>query len=59
METDYDDDSDDEDSPGEISDYEYQSFYEGVDEVLSDEEIKKAEEYLEKANSLDKMTLKM
>lgn len=59
METDYDDNSEDEDSPGETSDYEYQSFYEGVDEVLSEDEIKEAEEYAAKVNKQAEIQMKM
>lgn len=50
VEYDYDDDSEDENSPGETSDYEYQNFYDGIDEVLSEEDIKEAEEYTAKIN---------
>lgn len=59
MEIDYDDDSEEDESPGEVSDYEYSEFYDNVDEVLSEEEIKEAEKYLEKANSQDRINIKM
>ena len=54
-----DEEYDESEDPSEENENQYQSFYEGVDEILSEEEIQKAEEYIARVNKQADIQLKI